>query len=288
MLNSMTAFARKTINNADGQLILEIRSVNHRYLEIGLKLPDSLRIIEMPLRDLLRQKLSRGKVDCSLKFQTNDTAAPAFKINQPMLDQISNALETLKQSFHGALEVQAMDVLTYPGVLLQAEMDLEILKTQAIDLFSAGMDDLIAMRIREGEQLKNFVAHRLKDLQKIILQIKSRLPEMQNLQRSKLNEKLAELKLELNPERLEQELLLLYQKTDVSEEIDRLTAHIDEFFQTIKIGGVVGRRLDFLCQELHREANTLSAKSTDIELAKAGIDLKVLVEQIREQIQNIE
>jgi uncharacterized protein (TIGR00255 family) len=288
MIQSMTAFARMQGQGTWGSAVCELRSINHRYLEMVLRLPETLHALETPMRECIRHHIKRGKIECYLRFQPNDTLGAGITINHSLADQLCHASEVIAQKLKQAAPVNPMDILHWPGIFQMAEMDLEVIQDQVLILLDKALQDLVAARAREGEELKQLFLQRLEQMKIEVTKVRQHLPEILTYQRERLIARFSDAKLELNAERLEQEIVLFAQKTDVMEELDRIDAHISEVRRILKHGGVSGRRLDFLMQELHREANTLGAKSTDVATTRASVELKVLVEQIREQVQNVE
>ncbi len=290
MTASMTAFARRETATPWGNLTWELRAVNHRYLELNFKLPDELRTVETPARELLGKRLGRGKVDCHLKFAVRDSAEPA------MDEELVGRLMQLAHKA-GALAAHAgesvgpwrmIDLLRWPGVFKTAAMDAEALGQAATALLAEALDELNATRAREGTQLAAIVRQRLDAMEEVAGRVRSLLPEVRQNFHDRLLARLKDVRAELEPTRLEQEMLLFAQKTDVDEELDRLVMHLNEVRRVLGENGQVGRRLDFLMQELNREANTLGSKAADLRVTNAAVDLKVLIEQVREQVQNIE
>ncbi len=289
MIQSMTAFARTQGQGEWGNAVCELRSINHRYLELSLKLPETLHALEMPIRECIRDHVKRGKIECYLRFQPSDVAgADMITINHHLAEQLCRANEIIAQKLKQPGLINPMDILRWPGILQIAEMDLEVIQDQVLLLLEKALQELVAARAREGEELKQLFLQRLENMKVEVAKVRQHMPEILTCQRERLIARFSDAKLELNAERLEQEIVLFAQKTDVMEELDRIDAHISEVRRILKHGGVSGRRLDFLMQELHREANTLGAKSTDVDTTRASVELKVLIEQIREQVQNIE
>jgi uncharacterized protein (TIGR00255 family) len=288
MALSMTAFARHEAVTPWGGLSWELRSVNHRYLESSFRLPEELRAIEMRARELIGQRLARGKVDANLRFQAQDSAAGTLDLDEAQLKRMLAAADRVHETANGVAPLRAIDCLRWPGVVRTAALDVEGLAAAALDLLGRTLDDLVATRAREGARLKDLLVARLDAMGQIVTTVQQVLPEVQTLYRERLLNRLNELRQSLDPNRLEQELVLFAQRTDVSEELDRLTAHVAEFRRVLDGSGQIGRRLDFLSQELNREANTLGSKSADLRQTNASVDLKVLIEQVREQVQNIE
>ncbi|PVZ15317.1 MULTISPECIES: YicC/YloC family endoribonuclease [unclassified Pseudomonas] len=287
MIHSMTAFARAERASAHGTLSWEVRSVNHRYLEPHLRLPDALRDLEGAVRDVLRQQLSRGKVECTLRL-VEETSRAAPKVDTARATQLIAAAEAVSALIARPAPINPLEVLGWPGVLQSEGADLQALSEQATALFSEVLAELKAGREREGQELARLIGERLDAMQSEVAALRALVPQMLALQRQKILDRFTELKAEVDPQRLEQELVLLAQKSDVAEELDRLSTHIQEVRRVLKAGGAAGRRLDFLMQELNREANTLGSKAFDPRSTQAAVNLKVLIEQMREQVQNIE
>ncbi|OLO12219.1 YicC family protein [Chromohalobacter japonicus] len=287
MAYSMTAFTRQTQDADWGSLQLELRSVNQRYLEPHFRLPDSLRDLEPHYRDALRKHLSRGKVECTLRFepaQGNTT----LHVNETRLATLAQALETVRAQVPDAAMPDALALLDHPGVLESDGLDLERVQHAAHALFDAALDDLIAGRAREGERLAALIRERLAGIRDLVAEVRAHLPAILDNQRQQLTDRLNAFKAELDPQRIETEIALLAQKADVAEELDRLETHVAEVERQLTQKGPIGRRLDFLMQELNREANTLSSKSIVADTTRCAVELKVLIEQMREQIQNLE
>jgi uncharacterized protein (TIGR00255 family) len=285
---SMTAFARRDIETPWGSLTWELRSVNHRYLELAARLPEELRALEPRLREMVSARLSRGKVDGTLRFQSKESSTGVFELEEDRIRQLIETVDHIRHDAQDVSQLRAIDVLRWPGVLKVPPLDVESLGAAALDLLSAALDDLVATRAREGGRTRQFILQRLETVEQTVAEARAILPETVQLYRERIAVRLKEIKEQLDPSRLEQEIVLFAQKTDVAEELDRLTAHIAEIRRVFNGIGQVGRRLDFLMQELNREANTFSSKSADIRLTNAAVELKVLIEQMREQIQNIE
>jgi len=288
MIRSMTAFGRQTRQWPWGTLIWEVKSVNHRYLEISTRLPDDFRALEMPIRTLLGKRLGRGKVDCALRIQKNDESAEELRVNVALAKQISHLSREIDGFLYSAAPISSLDLLRWPGVLQTPEMNMEEAHAAAMNLLDETLDEFVDTRLREGEKLKEMMVQRLAAMNVVVEQVRVRLPEVMVQMREKLEQRLEEIKSEVDPARVEQELVILAQRMDVDEEMDRLQTHIKEVSRVIASDEPVGRRLDFLMQELNREANTLGSKSQDADMTKASVELKVLIEQVREQVQNIE
>jgi len=287
MIRSMTAFASAETETPWGALSFELRSVNHRYLELSPRLPDELRSLEPALRERVAAKLTRGKVDVNLRFKPAEAGATEIRLNDAMLDRLERAAVAVGECFP-KLVADFTRVLEWPGVLVREEIDQDGLRQAALDLLDRALADMVATRAREGERLGVFLRERFDGVAAIVARVREWLPDIRRSLRAKLESKLAEIKQGTEPGRLEQELVLQLSRIDVDEELDRLTAHIAEARRILGSPEAVGRRLDFLMQEFNREANTLGSKSVDQRTTQAAIDLKVLIEQAREQVQNIE
>ncbi len=287
MPSSMTAFARHSIECHWGTAAWEIRSVNHRYLETGFRMPETVRDLEATLRELTRKHLQRGKVDCTLQLNIAKQSGEVA-INQPLAEQYITASEQLARLMADPAKISPLDILRWPGVLSEPEIDREELKNTLLRLFEETLDQLVEGRRREGGKLGELVEQRLDGIAVQLATVRSRLPELLAAQRQKLIDRLQEVSTGLDQNRLEQELVLIAQRADVDEELDRLDTHLGEIRRVLQRQEPIGRRLDFLMQELNREANTLSSKAIATDTTNAAIELKVLIEQMREQIQNIE
>lgn len=288
MIRSMTAFARAESRGDHGHLACEIRSVNHRFLEPGFRLPEALRDIEFPLREKLRQALTRGKVDVQFRHEAGETQSAQISLNRALAEQYVAAASEIDQMARHAAPLNATDILRLPGVIGGSEMNADVLQAAALSLFDAALSQFIAMREREGTALEKLISERLDAIAAETAKVRQRMPVIVSHYRERLLQRLADIKAELQAERLEQEMVLFSQKMDVAEEMDRLDAHVAEIRRVLKDKGAVGRRLDFLMQELNREANTLGSKSVSADSTLSSVELKVLIEQMREQIQNIE
>ena len=291
MVQSMTAFTRQQLDRDYGSLAWEIRSVNHRYLEASVRVPESFRALENTVRDALRKQLNRGKVECQLRFQTEAAdGAPVSKISvdKELVKQLIEAGDVIGSLASDAATLSTAELLRWPGVIGTAELDKKALEQDALELFAVALKDLIATREREGAELSEFIGQRIDAIRAIVADVRLMMPDILAKQRENLLAKIAEIDIEIDPTRLEQEVALLAQKADIDEELDRLGAHVNEVERVLRSDGQMGRRLDFLMQELNREANTLSSKSIVVETTRSAVDLKVLIEQMREQIQNIE
>ncbi|MCE5361756.1 YicC/YloC family endoribonuclease [Pseudomonas anguilliseptica] len=287
MIHSMTAFARAEQANANGTLSWELRSVNHRYLEPHLRLPESFRDLEGAIREALRNGLSRGKVECTLRF-SDDNAGKALQVNLERAAQLVAAAESVAGLIKQPAALNPLEVLGWPGVLVADAADPQALNQSALALFNQALNELKKGREREGAELAKLLNERLDSILEQVAALRELVPQMLAGQRQKILDRCAEMQAELDPQRLEQELVILAQKSDVAEELDRLSTHVNEVRRVLKTGGQAGRRLDFLMQELNREANTLGSKAFDTRSTNAAVNLKVLIEQMREQVQNIE
>ena len=288
MIRSMTGFARRERQGSWGTLACELRTVNHRYLEVSLRLPDELRSLDGDIRQLVNAALRRGKVDANIFLKSSSITTPTFEINVEVVNHVVTKLREVGQSLYEAAPVNPLDLLRWPGVIRETERDLQPILAAANELVAEALDELNAMRAREGARLHELIKQRCDAMRGTVEGVRLRLPEISQRLRSKLLEKIAVLNSAPNNERIEQELVIYAHKMDVDEELDRLGSHLTEIAGIIDSKEPAGRRLDFLMQELNREANTLSSKSQDVETTKAAVDLKVLIEQMREQVQNIE
>jgi len=288
MTLSMTAFSRQQQEQEWGSLTWEIRSVNHRYLETSVRLPESLRALENSVREVVRKRLTRGKVECALRFQSEAKVSSDLHLNTKLIQQLVQANIEIEQITGTSISLNNMEVLRWPGVIEEQDFDKTSIEKQALSLFSAALDDLVTTREREGAELQGFIQQRIDSVREIVVSIRNKMPEILAKQKQNILDRLADLQAELEPTRLEQEVSLLTQKADVEEELDRLDSHLNEVERVLGTKGQKGRRLDFLMQELNREANTLSSKSIVVETTLNAVELKVLIEQMREQIQNVE
>ena len=284
MTKSMTAFAR----SESGHISWEIRSVNHRYLEVGIKVPDAFRSLEIGLRNKLKARLNRGKIDCQLRIGHSQASEASLSIDEKLLEDLTGALATIIPKLETVAPVNPLEVLKWPGILSEPTEDEESIKKTVVELFDSALAQLIEMRSSEGAELRKIILEKLADLRSIVEQAATEAPIISARQRDKMISKLNDLKIEADPGRIEQELVIMAQKSDVAEELDRLNTHIEEVSATLDSTEAVGRRLDFLMQELNREANTLSSKAVATNTTIQAVELKVAIEQMREQIQNIE
>lgn len=288
MIRSMTAFASREFQFAEERLRWDIKSINHRYLEISFKLPDRLQELESTLRDIVRHQLHRGKIHCTLSYATVSESSEKFAINWPLCTEIYRATQEIVDRYSLVNPISAFDLLKWPNVIRLPISEQDTFGLEITRSFSALMNEVVQARLREGEDLKGFLEQRLVKMSELVNAIKKQLPKTLSLYREKLLNRINEFKVEHDPGRLEQEMLFIAQKIDVSEELDRLTTHIKATQLLLSKGGTIGRQLDFLMQEFNRETNTLASKSIDIMVTQATIEMKVLIEQMREQVQNIE
>ncbi|AIU71109.1 hypothetical protein AT03_00960 [Hafnia alvei FB1] len=287
MIRSMTAYARREIKGNWGSAAWELRSVNQRYLETYIRLPEQFRSLEPVVRERLRTRLTRGKIECNLRFELDPSAQSSMILNEKLAKQLVEAANWVKmQSDEG--EINPLEVLRWPGVMSAAEQDLDVISTELMAALESAIDDFIDAREREGNALKAMIEQRLEGVSAEVAKVRQQMPEILQWQRERLVSKLEEAQVQLENNRLEQELVLMAQRVDVAEELDRLEAHVKETYVILKKKEAVGRRLDFMMQEFNRESNTLASKSINADVTASAIELKVLIEQMREQIQNIE
>jgi uncharacterized protein (TIGR00255 family) len=288
MINSMTGFGRVEISLPEGQVQWEIRSVNHRFLEIQMRLPDGFRSMEHDFRALISERVKRGKLDAILSLKNNDDGAPSTKLNVARARQVIDQLETLAAQLKNPAAVSPTAVLRWPGVLEEEVIDPQTIMPLAQNGLVDAISELCDSRAREGAKVQKMLEERCAEIESLVNAVRERLPLVLVEIRKKLEQRIEALQVQLDNDRLEQELAIIAQKLDVSEELDRLTAHIEEVRNTFGDDQPVGRRLDFLMQELNREANTFGSKSADSQTTQQAVDLKVLIEQMREQVQNVE
>lgn len=284
----MTAFARQPIEKDWGNGAWEIRSVNSRFLETNFRLPEAFRYLEFKLREKLRKKLNRGKLDCSLRLDMNQGNNEALSIDPVLAASLLNSHESLQQAAGIKQEPDLTRLLNWPGIIKKADVDSELMEKELLAGLDEAIEQLIKMRTREGESITDMIQQRLDGIAKQISYVREEMPAIAKWQKDKILGRFEEVQLDFDENRIEQEMVMVAQKIDVDEELDRLDAHIKEVTRLLKKGGVAGRRLDFLMQELNREANTLGSKSISSKTTAASVELKVLIEQMREQIQNIE
>jgi uncharacterized protein (TIGR00255 family) len=288
MIRSMTAFARAEAETAAGALAWELRSVNHRYLEVSLRLPEELRSLEPQVRERVGKALGRGKVDAGLRFRPAAEAGAALELDPEVVERVGRACAAIGSQLGQIQPLNPLELLRWPGVLRETERDLTPLAEAAMALLDRALAELRATREREGAQIHDLLTSRCAAMEALVQEERTRLPAVRARLRDKLSARLAELQAQVDQDRLEQELVFLAQKMDVDEELDRLEGHIAEVRRVLERPEPVGRRLDFLMQEFNREANTLGSKSADADTTRTAVELKVLIEQMREQVQNVE
>ena len=288
MILSMTGYASQEYNTANGVLIVELRSVNHRYLELQLKLDDNLRSFEASVREQIQAKLGRGKVDCRLSVVRNTAMQSTPQLNHTVLQQIAESIKTAAQYFPHTQPVNMLEILQMPGVMTTEAFDNGALEADLKIILTVVLSDLIAAKAREGEKLKVIILERLQEIEGLVAKVKPMMPTLVKQYQEKLTAKLNEANNSNDDERVRQEIVLFAQRIDVDEELVRLSSHIAEVKRILNASAAAGKRLDFLMQEMNREANTLGSKSVAVETSQISMELKVLIEQMREQIQNIE
>jgi uncharacterized protein (TIGR00255 family) len=292
MIYSMTGYATVSEELPLGTLSVEVRSVNHRYLDVQFRLPDELRSFEPGMRELVAARLTRGKVECRVSFQKKPSSDVSLQLNGPLLDQLVELERSVRSRLPAASTLTVSDVVRWPGIIEADALPLEQLREQAQGLLERTLEDFSAARAREGEKLKALLLERVTQMEALVEKVKPRVPQLvatyQERLAARLKDALKEAAAALDEDRLRQELVMYASKVDVEEELSRLVAHLAETRRILTRGGAAGKRLDFLMQELNREANTLGSKSVDIDVSQASVELKVLIEQMREQVQNIE
>jgi len=287
MIRSMTAYARRETKGEWGSAAWELRSVNQRYLETYFRLPEQFRGLEPVIRERIRNRLTRGKIEVNLRFDADPSAQSSLVLNEKLAVQLVQAANWVKmQSDEG--EINPVDILRWPGVMSAEEQDLDAISAQLLSALDTAIDEFITARESEGSALKALIEQRLEGVSAEVLKVRAHMPDVLKWQRERLLTRLEEAQVQLENNRLEQELVMLAQRVDVAEELDRLEAHVKETYNILKKKEAVGRRLDFMMQEFNRESNTLGSKSINAEITASAIELKVLIEQMREQIQNIE
>lgn len=288
MLRSMTAFARHQVAAEWGNITWEIKSVNQRFLEPNFRIPETFRHLEFPLREILRKQLNRGKLDCTLRIETNSANSGKIRLDQDLAQQLLTAHQELQVLAQENQSPNLVQLMRWPGLLQQEEADTKTMEQDVVEAFQVAVSQLIAVREREGQALAEIIKQRVIGIEAEVAKVSEQMPSIMQWQREKLLNRFQEAQVELDPERLEQEMVMLAQKVDVAEELDRLLTHTTECKRLIKKGGAVGRRLDFLMQEFNREANTLGSKSINADITASAVEMKVLIEQMREQVQNLE
>lgn len=288
MISSMTAYARKEINQSWGTASWELRSVNQRYLETYIRMPEQFRSLEPIIRERLRGRLTRGKIECNLRFELDPASQhQELSLNEDLAKQVLSAVNWIKTEYKSG-DVNPIDVLRWPGVLSAKEQNLDTISQEILASLDEAINELIVVREREGEVLRDLIIQRLDSITTEVEKIRQWMPQILEWQKERLQNKLAEANIELDKSRLEQEIVLMAQRIDVAEELDRLMTHVKETYAILKKNEAVGRRLDFMMQEFNRESNTIASKSINADVTASAIELKVLIEQIREQVQNIE
>ncbi|OTQ29237.1 YicC/YloC family endoribonuclease [Gilliamella apicola] len=288
MISSMTAYARKEINQSWGTASWELRSVNQRYLETYIRMPEQFRTLEPIIRERLRGRLTRGKIECNLRFELDPASQhQELSLNQDLAKQVLSAVNWIQTEYKSG-DVNPIDVLRWPGVLSAKEQNLDAISQEILASLDEAINELIVVREREGEVLRDLIIQRLDSITTEVEKIRQWMPQILEWQKERLQNKLAEANIELDKSRLEQEIVLMAQRIDVAEELDRLMTHVKETYAILKKNEAVGRRLDFMMQEFNRESNTIASKSINADVTASAIELKVLIEQIREQVQNIE
>lgn len=288
MIRSMTGFARRERQGPWGALVCELRTVNHRYLEISLRLPDELKALDNDVRQTIGAALRRGKVDANLYLKSAAGTQRSLEVDSALLSEVLTRIEHVRQQMKDAAPVSPVDLLRWPGVVREAEVDAAPVLAAALELLRESLGELNDTRAREGQRIRELLLARCATMRAQVQLVKARLPEISQRLRERIVERIAQLGHKPDQERLEQELVLYAHKMDVDEELDRLSGHLDEVASVLSSPEPAGRRLDFLMQEFNREANTLSSKSQDSETTKAAVDMKVAIEQMREQVQNVE
>lgn len=288
MIYSMTAFGRDQSEGDWGTLVWELRSVNHRYLDISMRLPEDLRGLEAEIRKRLGQRLNRGKIDCGLRFQRDTRAGSEFELDHSLVDRLVAAASEIGGRSGDSTPLPTANILQWPGVLKTPALDVDALGEAAMAGFDRALEELVSTREREGDGLSAHIEQRLAAADAVVNSVREIMPDVITGYRQRVQDRLKDIAQALDPARLEQEIVIFASKSDIAEELDRLVTHIAEVRRVIKKGGAVGRRLDFLMQEFNREANTIGSKAADIRVTSASVELKVLIEQMREQVQNIE
>ncbi|WP_432468739.1 YicC/YloC family endoribonuclease [Agarivorans sp. Z349TD_8] len=286
MIHSMTGYARHQLKADWGSATWEIRSVNQRYLETYWRMPEQFRALEPVLRDKIRKALQRGKVECNLRFDADQASRGELQLNQALAEQLIKNAEWVQQQAGG--QINPVDILRWPGVMETPEQDADAISKELLAGWLVALEAFIESRASEGANTATMITSRLDKITQQVAFVREQMPAVMQWQRDRLKTRLADVIDELDPQRIEQEMIMVAQKIDVAEELDRLDSHVSETRKIIKKGGACGRRLDFMMQEFNREANTLASKSINAEITQAAVELKVLIEQMREQIQNIE
>lgn len=288
MIRSMTGFARREASFPQGALVWELRTLNHRYLDVSLRLPDEFRAMESRVREMVSSCVRRGKLEAVLRYQPSPGASASLELDEDLVKGLIALQQRIAAMMPGAAAVSPMEVLKWPNVLARADADPAALFDAALGLLEDALADLDAARTREGGEIRSLLLQRTAEIRRQVSSVRSQMPAIMENQRARLLARLAELEIRFDAARLEQEMVYLLQKADIEEELDRTLVHLDEVERVIEGNGAVGRRLDFLMQELNREANTLGSKSIDATTSLASVEIKVAIEQMREQVQNIE
>ncbi len=288
MIRSMTAYARSQTTVEMGDITWELRSLNARYLEVHMKLPDEWRPLEIAAREKLGKALKRGKIECNFRFQRKKGEAPNLVLNRPLANKLHELAMVVAEIESDAGPLRAIDILRWPGMIVEEEQDVTSISDVVLQALDVSIAELVKMREREGSRLRKLILERCDGLQVLTDKAKKMAPDIKKLLAEKISIRLRDLSVKVDDARLEQELAIQLQKLDVDEELDRLGCHIQEIRENLEGNGSVGRRLDFLMQELNREANTLGSKAASVDVSGISVELKVLIEQIREQVQNIE
>lgn len=288
MIRSMTGFARRERQGSFGTLVCELRTVNHRYLEISLRLPEELKALDNDVRQSIGAQLRRGKVDANLYLKSASGVQRKLDVDTNLLDEVLGRLEQVRGRMNTTAAVSPLELLRWPGVVREAESDAAPLLAATLEVVRESLAELNDTRAREGQRIRELLASRCASMRALVVTVKGRLPEVSKRMRDRIVDRISQLGVTPDPDRLEQELVMYAHKMDVDEELDRLTGHLEEITSVLDSSEPAGRRLDFLMQELNREANTLSSKSQDVETTRAAVDMKVMIEQMREQIQNVE
>ncbi len=288
MIASMTSFGRVEETTEHGYVIWDIRTVNHRYLDINLRLPEEMRMLENVIRQKISDAIKRGKVDCTLRFDPDQGDTGEIRVNRERAVRVIDAARALATAEDAFSAINPLEIMRWPGVIERETIDLDVVGTALLALLDRALAMVVDSRMVEGEKIAEMIRTRSDEVSAIANRLQAEIPAIVEAVRDKLKTRVAELTSELDPDRLEQEIVLLAQKMDVAEELDRLNAHVSEVRRALDSSKPIGRRLDFLMQELNREANTLGSKSADLSMTGASVNLKVLIEQMREQIQNIE
>lgn len=288
MLKSMTAFARTESGYDFGSLTWELRSVNHRYLDVNLRLPEELRGIEQGVREAIAGRIKRGKVDANLRYKPDLSGGEPVQIDKDYTRTLAQACREVAELFDDCAPPAPLDVLRWPGVITETERDVSPVETAAREQLEQTLQQMLATREREGERIRELLEQRCAGIEAAVQTVRDRRPEVMEQIRNRVQEKLNELQVQVDQDRLEQEMVYQAQRMDVDEELDRLDGHIAELRDILSKNEPAGRRLDFLIQEFNREANTLSSKANDAQTTKAAVDMKVMIEQMREQVQNVE